>query len=605
MNDLIARLKLDSKQWDNNISKANRSVKQLQSVSKGSFNNIGNSISSLGGTLGKFAGWLGVGVSAIETLNKAINSSSKTQELYNDVIGTSSKVTDQFFQSLISGDWTRFNSGILDAINNAREYTKAYRDVMNMLQVTASEYEDLDAEKTELESIVEDERKNIEERKKANEKLQQLLKDGRETIKHDTDIAINELNNMIATDAGSNQFINADNAKQYIRDLRNEYSDLNKQLSKYIEMRDKATTRLNNPFKYSGDEAYRIQQQAANEFYSTYSPEQRAYYEELERLNQSITDETYQRYEELIDKISQLRNQSAQWAKDATGAMDEITSAVDEINKSNIEAEKKKKEIINEGSIKAIQQTISKLQEQYFNASNEGTRAGLFKAIHDAETLLKMMLNRAQGTELIKSHSFNSTSYRNPTEDIKSGYINIKPIPNDTIESNNEYAESLNGIANVMGNITQMTNDGASAWLTYSANILSTIGTAIPQIQALTTALQAKAIAEAAGSAASVPVTGWITAISAIAALMAAFAAVPKFATGGIVDGNSFVGDKVLARLNSGEMILNKRQQGNLFNLLNSNPNNQGNMTGKVEFIIEGKTLKGVLKNYDSKLSKY
>ena len=605
MNDLVARLRLDSKQWDNNINKANRSVKQLQSVSKGSFNNIGNSVSSLYGKLGKFAGWLGVGVSAIETLNKAINSSSKTQELYNNVIGTSSKVTDQFFQSLISGDWTRFNSGILDAINNAREYTKAYRDVMNMLQVTASEYEDIDAEKTELESIVEDERKNIEERKKANERLQQLLKEGRETIKHDTDIAINELNNMIATDAGSNQFINADNAKQYIRDLRNEYSDLNKQLSQYIEMRNKATTRLNNPFKYSGDEAYRIQQQAANEFYSTYSPEQRAYYEELERLNQSITDETYQRYEELIDKISQLRNQSAQWAKDATGAMDEITGAVEEINKSNIEAEKKKKEIINEGSIKAIQQTISKLQEQYFNASNEGTRAGLFKAIQDAETLLKMMLNRAQGTDLIKSPSFNSTSYRNPTEDIKSGYINIKPIPTDVIDSNNEYAESLNGIATVMGNITQMTSEGASSWLTYGANILSTIGTAIPQIQALTTALQAKAIAEAAGSAASVPVTGWITAISAIAALMAAFAAVPKFATGGIVDGNSFVGDKVLARLNSGEMILNKRQQGNLFNLLNSNPNNQGNMTGKVEFIIEGKTLKGVLKNYDSKLSKY
>ena len=45
-----------------------------------------------------------------------------------------------------------------------------------------------------------------------------------------------------------------------------------------------------------------------------------------------------------------------------------------------------------------------------------------------------------------------------------------------------------------------------------------------------------------------------------------------SFANGGIVGGTSFQGDRVLARVNSGEMILNKAQQGRLFGMIN-NPN--------------------------------
>lgn len=43
----------------------------------------------------------------------------------------------------------------------------------------------------------------------------------------------------------------------------------------------------------------------------------------------------------------------------------------------------------------------------------------------------------------------------------------------------------------------------------------------------------------------------------------------PAFATGGIVGGTSYTGDRVRARLNSGEMILNAGQQRNLFNAIN------------------------------------
>lgn len=64
----------------------------------------------------------------------------------------------------------------------------------------------------------------------------------------------------------------------------------------------------------------------------------------------------------------------------------------------------------------------------------------------------------------------------------------------------------------------------------------------------------------------------------------------PKFADGGIspllVGGSSYVGDKVLARVNSGEMILNKTQQANLFKMLNK--------TQQVNRFV-GSTVKGMI----------
>lgn len=49
-----------------------------------------------------------------------------------------------------------------------------------------------------------------------------------------------------------------------------------------------------------------------------------------------------------------------------------------------------------------------------------------------------------------------------------------------------------------------------------------------------------------------------------------------KFATGGIVGGNSYSGDRVPAMVNSGEMILNKEQQSRLFEIANA----QGSAVG-------------------------
>ena len=81
-------------------------------------------------------------------------------------------------------------------------------------------------------------------------------------------------------------------------------------------------------------------------------------------------------------------------------------------------------------------------------------------------------------------------------------------------------------------------------------------------------------------------------------ALVAQIKNATKFATGGIVGGSSYSGDNVYARLNSGEMVLNTRQQRNLFNLLDTGLMPQKGVTNvQVTGVVRGTDLLLVQKN--------
>ena len=86
-----------------------------------------------------------------------------------------------------------------------------------------------------------------------------------------------------------------------------------------------------------------------------------------------------------------------------------------------------------------------------------------------------------------------------------------------------------------------------------------------------TVAKEGEAIANATASGAKMPFPANLIAIAAgVAAVVAAIAAMSSFATGGVVGGTSTFGDRKFARVNSGEMILNKTQQAHLFQMINT-----------------------------------
>ncbi len=585
MADLVTRLLLNSSQFDNNIRQSTQQVQQFQQVGR-----------NITATIGRFAGVLGVAYGATELLQKGLNSNAALQDKYNSLMRTGSTVTEQFFSSIYSGDWTVFNNGILNAIKNAKDYVDTYRKLQKTLQVNSIRYEQTDAKKNQLESIIEDDSLAPEVRKKAQQELDKLLIMGIADIREMTDTVTKGLEKMITKTVGEGKYMNTGNAQKLVLDVYDENSDVRKELEKYRAARDAANTGQ-SLYQMTGKGSYQDWSNQVKQ-YNTYTKEARERNDELIRLVDSLNEEVFNSFTDLFDKLNDLNDKAGTWEKDRAGARDEIAGV-------KTSTSVKTSEVIPVGTIVELQKKIGSLRKSYESAADEGSRVGFMKAINEAETQLKMMQLRATGTPLLVGGDISKPVGKNVTDDLKSGSIQIKPVSTGAIELNNDYADSLSNIATVMGSITNITNEGAGAWLSYGANIVNSVAAAIPALTSLTTALTAKAAAESAGSAAAVPVVGWINAIAAITAITAAMASIPKFANGGIIAGNSTIGDYNIARVNSGEMILNNRQQKNLFNLLDGKGGTSVNAGGEVKLRIEGRDLVGVLNSQTSKTSKY
>ena len=98
---------------------------------------------------------------------------------------------------------------------------------------------------------------------------------------------------------------------------------------------------------------------------------------------------------------------------------------------------------------------------------------------------------------------------------------------------------------------------------------------------------------------------GWIAAsLSGLGIVASTISQLKGYESGGIIDGTSYHGDKLLARVNSNEMILNQRQQHNLFRMLDTaQPKANGISGNNVVFTIHGSELVGVIDNYNNKMN--
>ena len=242
--------------------------------------------------------------------------------------------------------------------------------------------------------------------------------------------------------------------------------------------------------------------------------------------------------------------------------------------------------------------------------AKEGSIGYVQKQISDKQAALKL--------EVVGSDEWKQLSKDIAELTQQQHEIQIK-IDGETVKSQFELAaEAAEAYQEKMDNISSVTDSVGSAFSSLGGAIGGTAGkmlelagqTAqavaqiIPQIVALIGAKQGEALASGTASAAALPFPANIAAIASIiatiTALFASFAG--SFADGGIISGGSFHGDKMLARVNAGEMILNPMQQSNLFNALDS-----GGAVGgmkNVEFKISGQVLKGVLRNYDDKVNR-
>lgn len=171
--------------------------------------------------------------------------------------------------------------------------------------------------------------------------------------------------------------------------------------------------------------------------------------------------------------------------------------------------------------------------------------------------------------------------------------------------------ETFNAMGTMFGAIGQMSDDETAAILQGLASITGSIAEAVPAIMSLVGAKSAEAIANGLAESSKVKFPANIPAIATtIATIMSVIGTIASvagsFAEGGIISGGSQIGDQMFAKVNSGEMIINGKQQQNLWKAIST-----GNLGGNTENTVtvtnvrvKGSDLYLALKNYSKVKSK-
>ena len=135
------------------------------------------------------------------------------------------------------------------------------------------------------------------------------------------------------------------------------------------------------------------------------------------------------------------------------------------------------------------------------------------------------------------------------------------PLGTEQTDSVNEYANALQSVSSIMGSLGGLIKGNSDNMAEWALSSAANIAQMIVQLQALATA-------NGVASAFAAPFPTSLAAVATVMSTVASiFSSLPQFAEGGIVGGSSFFGDKLLARVNSGEMILNRDQQRTLYSL--------------------------------------
>lgn len=165
------------------------------------------------------------------------------------------------------------------------------------------------------------------------------------------------------------------------------------------------------------------------------------------------------------------------------------------------------------------------------------------------------------------------------------------PLKDTQIKKAEEYTKTIQGIGYAMEGVNSIAQASGNQTVGFITETFSSIAQMIISLNSL-------AVANGVANAAALPFPANLAAIATVVSTIAGiFSSLPKFADGGIIGGSSFFGDKMIARVNSGEMILNQSQQGRLFQMINSG-NSGGNVKVDGEIKVRGKAMYIAIRNY-------
>lgn len=592
--DIWVRLGLKKNDFDTGLKKADSELKGFGA-------GVGKMGSVAGAALKGIAGAAGLALGGIEAFNRMITANETNNDKWENTMRAMNNVVNEFFSALTSGDFTGFQNGLDGIIRRARETAEALRQIDDAQTVYGLFSTENRAEFNEALVTIRDKNASPEAVAEAKKSIENIIA---------TQTEQSEVLAAKAIDAVKKSISQRGDLKNY-EFTENDIKDI---LSIVLDAQGGVKNEaLEAQYR---DYVTRMQELQDTKFAL-----------EGKRLREGFDPGDLERYHETLDQIDELsqanifaRLNNAIWNKtngddlkqlvsflvSAYAARSEIASMQRTYNRATqstsglVSGEKQDIPAV-EGSIAWYGQEMKRMQEIISSTTDSTARATAQQFVDEYKKKIEELqfhadfmsaLNRGQIGEFISGEDLGITDadleiplqgFDEDQIDLSSTDLLLKRQLGNVEQMENyrdqvdDTADSIGILAGAMSNLTGLIDGQAASWISYAGNVMQAIAQAIPAIAALTNAQNAQATAGAASAAtqagsavAGIPVAGPAMAVAAITSVIAAMAAIPKFANGGIVGGSSYYGDRLLARVNSGELILNTDQQRRIFNHMES-----------------------------------
>lgn len=488
------------------------------------------------GMVGKFAAGIGLAMGATEAFNKVMNSSQTLGDEWNHTIDACKSTVDSFFQSLATGDWSAFEGGLASTLGKMKEVA-ALRDMLTDAKLTMDfDVAQFEREYVRLEGIIDNEKLGKAEREAAFAEMQTLIANFRARVeatgKGAAETLVKELNARFGKD------FTLGDVEKYIKEVNNQFLDT-ETLQRLNEYKKMLGSFESGSYVVEGRIMNRDQFVAEN-----------AELEKL-RLLQEDNDENRRRMIDDYKYVLEMQQKVDEFYKRLLEKQNKMV----QLNKAAVTGTTKKEEVKGVVSV-GYANYDTELGQKVLQWMNGKDVPVIKVPIEIEDDVDEEDLSGKWGEHIQK------------------------------IEDMNSALSSTGDIFGSLGSIMASSGNDMGAWV---LNSMGSIAQMIVQLQSLVTS-------EALVGAGKLPFPASLAAMATVVATVASiFSSLPKFADGGIVGGSSYFGDKLLARVNSGEMILNQGQQARLLSMTDG-----GNVRVSGDVRLSGKDIYISLRNYMS-----
>lgn len=292
-------------------------------------------------------------------------------------------------------------------------------------------------------------------------------------------------------------------------------------------------------------------------------------------------------YEQQLEGLKKLQKEipttNLAWREYET-QIDAIQKKIETLENKNIKLKRPEVPAIDDVAPPAF--SLGNLQEQlaFFGQQREvfATTSDEYKKLTGQINNTQIKINAIEGSDELKTD----------LDDIKSRAIilsetiadSVMPVINDSFTAiADSISDSLGATGSALGRFA-----GAMVKTVVQLAQVVVKQIVINQALAMSNAIAGATSSGAATGPAAVFTTPAFIA-TAIAGVLAAFLAIPKFESGGIVGGSSYYGDKIMTRINSGELISNNDQQKRIWNAMSGSSSSGGVLIPNV--VIKGSDL--------------